>query len=227
MKELSPSLLSADFYNLKGDIEQLNKLDVKYLHLDIMDGHFVPNITFGPGLIKKLRPHTSMIFDVHLMIENPEKYIQDFAEAGADIITIHPESTKHVHRAIQQIKSLEKKAGIVLNPHTHESVLEYIIEDLDLILIMSVNPGFGGQSFIDGQLRKIKNIKKMIEKRNPFCILEIDGGIKVSNVRNVLDAGVDLVVAGSGVFNLDGIEHNVNEFRKIFKEYDKWKQLSY
>lgn len=227
MKELSPSLLSADFYNLKGDIEQLNKLDVKYLHLDIMDGHFVPNITFGPGLIKKIRPHTSMIFDVHLMIENPEKYIQDFAEAGADIITIHPESTKHVHRAIQQIKSLEKKAGIVLNPHTHESVLEYIIEDLDLILIMSVNPGFGGQSFINGQLRKIKNIKKMIEKRNPSCILEIDGGIKVSNVRNVLDAGVDLVVAGSGVFNLDGIEHNVNEFRKIFKEYDKWKQLSY
>lgn len=221
MKELSPSLLSADFYNLKGDIEQLNKLDVKYLHLDIMDGHFVPNITFGPGLIKKIRPHTSMIFDVHLMIENPEKYIQDFAEAGADIITIHPESTKHVHRAIQQIKSLEKKAGIVLNPHTHESVLEYIIEDLDLILIMSVNPGFGGQSFINGQLRKIKNIKKMIEKRNPSCILEIDGGIKVSNVRNVLDAGVDLVVAGSGVFNLDGIEHNVNEFRKIFKEYDK------
>lgn len=221
MIELSPSLLSADFYDLKTQIEQLNKLDVKYLHLDIMDGHFVPNITFGPGLIKKLRPHTDMIFDVHLMIENPEKYIEEFAKAGADIITIHPESTKHVHRAIQQIKSLGKKAGIVLNPHTHESVLEYLVEDLDLILIMSVNPGFGGQSFIESQLKKISNIKEMVDKRNSSCILEIDGGIKTSNVRKVLDAGINLVVAGSGVFNLDGIEKNVSDFRKIFKEYDK------
>lgn len=225
MIELSPSLLSADFYDLKTQIEQLNKLDVKYLHLDIMDGHFVPNITFGPGLIKKLRPHTDMIFDVHLMIENPEKYIEEFAKAGADIITIHPESTKHVHRAIQQIKSLGKKAGIVLNPHTHESVLEYLVEDLDLILIMSVNPGFGGQSFIESQLKKISNIKEMVDKRNSSCILEIDGGVKTSNVRKVLDAGINLVVAGSGVFNLDGIEKNVSDFRKIFKEYDKWKML--
>lgn len=221
MIELSPSLLSADFYDLKTQIEQLNKLDVKYLHLDIMDGHFVPNITFGPDLIKKLRPHTDMIFDVHLMIENPEKYIEEFAKAGADIITIHPESTKHVHRAIQQIKSLGKKAGIVLNPHTHESVLEYLVEDLDLILIMSVNPGFGGQSFIESQLKKISNIKEMVDKRNSSCILEIDGGIKTSNVRKVLDAGINLVVAGSGVFNLDGIEKKVSDFRKIFKEYDK------
>ncbi|MDO5027148.1 MAG: ribulose-phosphate 3-epimerase [Tissierellia bacterium] len=220
MIELSPSLLSADFYDLKSQIEELNRLKVKYLHLDIMDGHFVPNITFGPGLIKKLRPHTEMIFDLHLMIENPEKYIDDFAAAGADIITIHPESTVHVHRAIQQIKSLGKKAGLVLNPHTNESVLEYLIEDLDLILVMGVNPGFGGQSFIESQLRKIKNIKKMIDARNPSCILEIDGGIKSSNVKMVLDAGVNLVVAGSGVFNSDGIEKNVEDFRNIFKEYN-------
>lgn len=220
MKELSPSLLSADFYNLKADIEELDKLGVKYLHLDIMDGHFVPNITFGPGLIEKLRPHTKMIFDTHLMIENPEKYIEAFAKAGADIITIHPESTVHVHGAIQQIKSLGKQAGIVLNPHTHESVLEYLIEDLDLILVMSVNPGFGGQSFIDSQLEKIKRIRQIIDQRNPSCILEIDGGVKATNVKTVLDAGVDLVVAGSGIFNKDGIEYNVESFRKIFKEYE-------
>lgn len=220
MIDLSPSLLSADFYNLKEQIEELNNLKVKYLHLDIMDGHFVPNITFGPGLIKKLRPHTDMIFDVHLMIENPERYIEDFAKSGADIITIHPESTVHVHRVIQQIKALDKKAGLVLNPHTHESILEYLIEDLDLVLVMSVNPGFGGQSFISSQVEKIKRIKAMIEKRNPSCILEIDGGVKISNVDKVLDAGINLVVAGSGVFNDDGIKNNVEEFRKIFKEFE-------
>jgi len=219
MIELSPSLLSADFYNLKDDIETLNELGVKYLHLDIMDGNFVPNISYGPGLIEKLRPHTEMIFDTHLMIENPEKYIEDFAKAGSDIITIHPESTKHVHRVIQQIKSLGKKAGIVLNPHTHESVLEYVIEDLDLILIMSVNPGFGGQSFIESSIKKIKSIRKMIDERNPSCILEIDGGIKTNNVKTVLDAGINLVVSGSGVFNADGIDKNVQEFEDIFKEY--------
>lgn len=219
MIELSPSLLSADFYNLKDDIETLNELDVKYLHLDIMDGNFVPNISYGPGLIEKLRPHTEMIFDTHLMIESPEKYIEDFAKAGCDIITIHPESTKHVHRVIQQIKALGKKAGIVLNPHTHESVLEYVIEDLDLILVMSVNPGFGGQSFIESSINKIKNIRKMIDERNPSCILEIDGGIKTTNVKQVLDAGINLVVSGSGVFNSDGVDKNVQDFEEIFKEY--------
>lgn len=220
MIELSPSLLSANFYNLKDQIVELNELGVKYLHLDIMDGHFVPNITFGPGLISKLRPHTDMIFDTHLMIENPEKYIEEFAKAGSDIITVHPESTVHVHRAIQQIKSLGKKAGLVLNPHTNESVLEYVLEDLDLILVMSVNPGFGGQSFIDNQLKKIQRIRKMIDERNPSCILEIDGGVKASNVKMVLDAGVNLVVAGSGVFNDDGIKANVEAFMEIFKEYN-------
>ncbi len=219
MVELSPSLLSADFYNLENDIEELNRLGVKYLHLDIMDGNFVPNISYGPGLIKKLRPHTDMIFDTHLMIENPEKYIEDFAKAGSDIITIHPESTKHVHRAIQQVKSLGKKAGLVLNPHTHESILEYLIDDLDLVLVMSVNPGFGGQEFIPQALDKLKNIRKLIDKRNPSCILEIDGGVKVDNVKEVLDAGANLIVAGSGVFNSDGIEANVNKFEEIFKEY--------
>ena len=219
MIELSPSLLSADFYNLKKDIEELNRLNVKYLHLDVMDGNFVPNISYGPGVIKMLRPHTNMIFDTHLMIENPEKYIDEFAKAGCDIITIHPESTKHVHRAIQQIKNHGLKAGVVLNPHTHESVLEYIIEDIDLILVMSVNPGFGGQSFIKSSLSKIKNIKKLIEERNPNIILEVDGGIKVDNVKEVLDAGANLIVSGSGVFNKDGISNNVKAFNQVFEGF--------
>ncbi|NLW52437.1 MAG: ribulose-phosphate 3-epimerase [Tissierellia bacterium] len=221
MIELSPSLLAANFYNLKEDIEKLNEMNVKYLHLDVMDGNFVPNISYGPDIIKQIRPHTQMIFDTHLMIENPEKYIDVFADAGCDIITIHPESTKHVHRVIQQIKSHGLKAGIVLNPHTHESVLEYIINDIDLVLVMSVNPGFGGQSFIDSSLEKIKNIRKMIDEKNPNIILEIDGGVKTQNVKEVLNAGVNLVVSGSGVFNNDGIEKNVLDFEEIFKQYRK------
>lgn len=221
MIELSPSLLAANFYNLQNDIEKLNENNVRFLHLDVMDGNFVPNISYGPDIIKQLRPHTKMIFDTHLMIERPEKYIDVFADAGCDIITIHPESTKHVHRVIQQIKSHGLKAGVVLNPHTHENVLEYIIKDIDLILVMSVNPGFGGQSFIDSSIEKIKNIRKMIDEHNPDIILEIDGGVKIQNVKEVLDAGANLIVSGSGVFNNDGIEKNVQEFQKIFDEYRK------
>lgn len=221
MIELSPSLLAANFYNLQNDIEKLNENNVRFLHLDVMDGNFVPNISYGPDIIKQLRPHTKMIFDTHLMIERPEKYIDVFADAGCDIITIHPESTKHVHRVIQQIKSHGLKAGVVLNPHTHENVLEYIIKDIDLILVMSVNPGFGGQSFIDSTIEKIKNIRKMIDEHNPDIILEIDGGVKIQNVKEVLDAGANLIVSGSGVFNNDGIEKNVQEFQKIFDEYRK------
>ena len=221
MIELSPSLLAANFYNLQNDIEKLNENNVRFLHLDVMDGNFVPNISYGPDIIKQLRPHTKMIFDTHLMIERPEKYIDVFADAGCDIITIHPESTKHVHRVIQQIKSHGLKAGVVLNPHTHENVLEYIIRDIDLILVMSVNPGFGGQSFIDSTIEKIKNIRKMIDEHNPDIILEIDGGVKIQNVKEVLDAGANLIVSGSGVFNNDGIEKNVQEFQKIFDEYRK------
>ena len=220
MRELSPSLLSANFYDLRSDIESLNKSRVKYLHLDIMDGNFVPNISFGPGLIKSLRAHTDLIFDTHLMIDSPERYIKDFVDAGSDIITIHPESTKHVHRCIQMIKSYGKKAGLVLNPHTDESVLNYLIEDLDLVLVMSVNPGFGGQKFIDSQLKKINNIAKMIQERNPSCILEVDGGIKADNVEMVLKEGATLVVAGSGVFNKDGIENNVLSFYEKLDKYE-------
>lgn len=219
MIELSPSLLSANFYNLQKDIEELKKTKVKYLHLDIMDGNFVPNISYGPMIIKHLRDKTDMIFDTHLMIENPDKYIKDFVDAGSDIISVHPETTKHLHRTINLIKSYGKKSGVVLNPHTHESVLEYIINDIDLILVMSVNPGFGGQSFIKESLNKIKNIRKMIEKSGKEILLEVDGGVKIDNCESVIQAGADLLVSGSGVFNKEGIFNNVEKFYSIFERY--------
>ena len=217
MIELSPSLLSADFYNLEKDLKELEDSGIKYLHLDIMDGNFVPNISYGPGLIKALRPNSNLIFDTHLMIENPEKYIDDFADAGCDIITVHPESTRHLHRVIQKIKNRGLKAGVVLNPHTHESVLKYVIHDIDLILIMSVNPGFGGQEFIPSQLEKIRSIRKLIDQSGKDILLEVDGGIKANNVQQVFDAGANLIVSGSGIFNKDGIKHNIEEFNKIIK----------
>lgn len=219
MIELAPSLLSADFYNLQKDLEELADTRVKYLHLDVMDGNFVPNISFGPGIIKILRKNTDFIFDTHLMVENPDKYIKDFVDAGADIITVHAEATKHLHRTIQLIKSYGVKAGVVLNPSTSEDVLEYVLEDIDQVLVMSVNPGFGGQSFIDSSLKKISRIRKMIDERNPKVLLEVDGGIKADNCKMVIDAGADLLVSGSGVFNKDGIDKNVEEFYKVFEEY--------
>jgi len=219
MIELAPSLLSADFYNLQKDLEELGETRVKYLHLDVMDGNFVPNISFGPGIIKILRKNTDFIFDTHLMIENPDKYIKDFVDAGADIITVHAETTRHLHRTIQLIKSYGIKAGVVLNPATSEDVLEYVIEDIDQVLVMSVNPGFGGQSFIESSLKKISRIRKMIDERNPGVLLQVDGGIKADNCKMVIDAGADLLVSGSGVFNKDGIKNNVDEFYKVFEEY--------
>lgn len=212
MKEIAPSLLAADFYNLEKQIEELNQTRVKYLHLDVMDGNFVPNISFGPAIIKQLREKTDMIFDTHLMIMNPEKYIDDFVDAGSDIISFHPEATMHPHTVISKIKSHGRKAGIVLNPNTDENVLKYLIKDIDLVLIMSVVPGFGGQKFMPLVFDKIERVKKIIAENNPDVILEIDGGIKLHNVKEVADAGVELLVAGSAVFNQDGISKNIEDF---------------
>ncbi|MGY3776798.1 ribulose-phosphate 3-epimerase [Helcococcus sueciensis] len=214
MKEIAPSLLAADFYDLKSQIEELNSTRIKYLHLDIMDGNYVPNISYGPDIIKNLRNHTDLIFDVHLMIEKPENYIDNFVDAGADIISFHPETTKHPNRLANYIKSKGVKAGIVLNTHVDESVLKYLIDDIDLILVMTVVPGFGGQSFIPQIMNKIENIRKIIDESNRDIILEVDGGIKIDNIKEVSDAGVDLFVAGSAVFNEKGITNNVNEFYK-------------
>jgi len=217
MLELSPSLLSADFTNLKSDIESLNKLDVKYLHLDVMDGMFVPNISFGAMIIKQLRPLTDMVFDVHLMIEEPDRYIQNFKDAGAEILTVHYEACKHLHRTISYIKSLGMKAGVSINPATNPDVLDYVLDDLDLILVMSVNPGFGGQSFINSSLEKIKKLRNKIEERKLDIIIEVDGGIKTTNVEDVIKAGANLIVSGSDVF-VDK-ESRIREYKKIFEKY--------
>ena len=219
MLELSPSLLSADFTDLKSEIEVLDKNGVKYLHLDVMDGMFVPNISFGPMIIKQLRPLTNMVFDVHLMIEDPDRYVQNFKDAGADILTVHYEACKHLHRTVSYIKSLGMKAGVSLNPATNIDVLDYALEDLDLVLIMSVNPGFGGQSFIPSAIDKIKNLKAKIRERNLNVIVEVDGGVKTTNVKDVIEAGADLIVSGSDVFA--DKENRIRAYKEIFKNYEK------
>ncbi len=218
MKELNPSLLAADFYNLKDKIEELNNTQVKYLHLDIMDGSYVPNISYGADIIKNIRKHTDLIFDTHLMVNNPENFIELFAEAGSDIISFHPETTNHPNRVVNQIKSKGLKAGIVLNTHTNENILEYLIQDIDLVLIMTVVPGYGGQEFIPQIKEKIKKVRKMIDESGRDIILEIDGGVKHNNARELADLGVDLLVAGSAVFNEDGITNNVEKF---YEEFNK------
>ena len=212
---LSPSLLSADFTNLEKEFKIFNEEKVDFIHLDIMDGNYVPNISYGPGVIKKLRPLTDILFDTHLMIERPENFIEDFVKAGSDIITIHPSTTKHLDRTLSLIKSYGKKAGLALNPGDSLDILDYNIENIDLVLIMSVNPGFGGQKFIPSALRKISEVKKLIEKRNLKTLIEVDGGIKLGNAKDVLDAGADILVSGSGIFEKGRTRENIKAFKEI------------
>ena len=218
MVELSPSILSADFANLERDIKELEKENIKYLHVDVMDGHFVPNITIGPVVVSSIRKKTDMILDVHLMIENPDRYIDVFCDAGSDIITVHYEATNHIHGVIQSIKARGVKAGVSINPGTPLNVLEEILPDLDLILIMSVNPGFGGQSFIPNALEKIAYIKEVSEQLNLDIIIEVDGGIKEYNIKEAVDAGANLIVAGSAIFNEETVKFNVDRLNKALNE---------
>ena len=197
---VAPSLLSADFMNLQSEIEMLNQSEADWLHLDIMDGVFVPNITFGMPVISQIRKLTNKVLDVHLMIVQPERYISDFKAAGADVLTVHYEAVTHLHRCVQQIKEAGMKAGVSLNPHTPVSSLTSIISDLDLVLIMSVNPGFGGQKFIPESINKIRELKAMAAEKNPNLIIEIDGGVSPDNVKMLAENGVNAVVAGSAVF---------------------------
>ena len=197
---IAPSLLSADFARLGEEVRAIEAAGADWLHLDVMDGAFVPNITIGPDVIRALKPLTRLPFDVHLMVQAPDRFIEAFREAGADILSVHPEAGPHLHRTIQRIKGLGKKAGVSLNPATPAKMLDYVLEELDLVLVMSVNPGFGGQSFIDSQLRKIEAIRKQIDKLGKPIDLEVDGGIDFDTSRRAIEAGADVLVAGTATF---------------------------
>ncbi len=218
MKKIAPSILSADFSRLGDEIRAVEAAGADYIHIDVMDGHFVPNITIGPLIVDAARRVTALPLDVHLMIENPDRYIPDFAAAGADIIVVHAEAVNHLHRTVQLIQSLGKKAGVSLNPATPLNVLDYVLEELDLVLLMTVNPGFGGQSFIEACLPKIHALRAMLDRRGCEAELEVDGGVKASNIARIAHAGADVFVAGSAVFGSSDYGATILEMKRLAKE---------
>lgn len=214
MIKVAPSILSADFSKLGEEIKKIEDSGAELVHIDVMDGHFVPNITIGPLIVSAIRPLTNLTLDVHLMISEPDKYVDIFKDAGADIITVHAEAATHLDRLVSRIRQLGIKAGVSLNPSTHESCLEYVLDKIDMVLIMSVNPGFGGQSFIEGMTDKISSVKKAITKRNLNVDIQVDGGVNLDTVSKVTGAGANILVAGSAFFGSE----NPSEFVRMLKE---------
>ena len=212
---VAPSVLAADFGNLARDLEMINSSDADWLHVDIMDGRFVPNISFGPDIVKVMKSHCEKPLDVHLMIEEPEKYITHFSDAGANTLSVHLEACRHLHRTVQEIKAAGMKAGVAINPHTSISQLENVIEMVDLVVLMSVNPGFGGQKFIYQTLDKIRKLKLIIETKNSNALIEIDGGVGLQNAESILKAGADVLVAGSSVFKSDNPVDTIHRLKNI------------
>lgn len=210
---IAPSLLAADFGNLQRDVEMVNASEAAYHHIDVMDGVFVPNISYGMPVVKAIQKHATIPLDVHLMIVDPDRYLEEFANLGAHILTVHYEACTHLHRTIQAIKALGMKAGVALNPHTNIMLLEDIIQDVDLVLIMSVNPGFGGQSFIENTYDKIKAAKELITRKNSSALIEVDGGVTTANSQKLIDAGADVLVAGSFVFKSDDPTTTIKELK--------------
>ena len=218
MKYLAPSVLSADFSKLGDEVRLVSEAGAEYIHLDVMDGMFVPNITFGAPVIKKIRPYSDKVFDVHLMIEDPGRYVRDFADAGADIISIHAEACTHLDRNLNQIHDLGLKAGVVLNPATPLSAIEWVLDLADIVMLMTVNPGFGNQKFIPYSVNKLKELKMMITERNSSTLIELDGGVTLDNCAMLMEAGADILVAGSAVFKNDAAA-NVRAFHEIMKQF--------
>jgi ribulose-phosphate 3-epimerase len=217
MVQIAPSILSADFLKLGEEIRSAEESGADMLHIDIMDGHFVPNITIGPFIVKSIRKMTPLPLDVHLMIEEPDKYLEDFIDAGADTLTVHYEASVHLHRTVHRIKESDKKAGVSINPATPIWNLENILPDIDMVLLMSVNPGFGGQNFILQSLEKIRILKQIIQEKGLSTLIEVDGGIKLDNSEEIINAGADIVVMGSAFFNSTDYGKTVRHFREIVR----------
>ena len=214
MKMVSPSLLSADFGNLQRDIEMLNQSECDWLHVDVMDGMFVPNISFGQPVVKFIKKHAQKPLDVHLMIVDPDRYIEDFKTAGADIVTVHYEACRHLDRTIHAIKDMGMKAGVVLNPHSPVCLLEDIVQECDLVLLMSVNPGFGGQKFIDNTYAKVRQLRELCNRKNPACLIEIDGGVNTQNAAELYASGADVLVAGNAVFKSEDPQLTIKQLKQ-------------
>ena len=212
--KIAPSILSSDFAKLGQEVKNITNAGADYIHIDVMDGHFVPNITIGPEVVKSIRKYSSLPFDVHLMIDNPDLYIKDFADAGADIITIHAEASTHLDRSLDLIRKYGKKAGVSIVPSSHEDILTYVLDKLDLILVMTVNPGFGGQKFLNSQLNKISSLRKIIDQKNLNIELEVDGGINSDTAKLAIDSGADILVSGSYIFN-QGEENYARNISKL------------